>query len=560
MRLLIDICLSFVADNIANSSNIFQVRSLPPLIKSLLLERILRHDSFDADRLIEILDVDFFSNLDYLQLSNCSHLNDRFLFAIAASGCSLREFAFMEAMSTYPDGVTEHGIASVLAEQKHLECLKLISRLNFRTGVLNRLSSSCLNTVELIGDAICRCFALNNTLAEKMDFYQRDICHPLYALKLSSTDSQTDKFYFVMLAINNPTITTLCLKDVALDIDDCYSLFVALRKTLRHLEVDVIRYYAFCERTHCYSGRDFVTFLEMANRLCSLSFLQCRCIYDDFQEAHVCLTSSSLVKLNLQGHLFKQSLLLPCNLEVLKISLDGHENENYFGVLQSLPYLRKLYIRLSDNFVMSSPNFQSLFTKLGERIVSITNVGAASFQSITSLVTSYCLNLKTYSLSNNQTSMSTPSGCELFALFADCHRSAKFHHLQLNLERLPAEELRLLCNNCHNLKSLCIRGCQTMDDLSIKLLAECARNVTFLDVSRCSNVSDVGIVAIAAHCQYLEAVYLLGTSAGDPGVVALARQCGRLKICGVEDSQISPVTSDLLRHFGIKQLSSSTSL
>jgi len=89
------------------------------------------------------------------------------------------------------------------------------------------------------------------------------------------------------MAINNPTITKLSLDGVILDLNDCVVMLTALQDTLERLEVKIVRFYAFCARTHCFFGRDFVPFLELVDRVCHrLRHFSCYALQTDVQDGY----------------------------------------------------------------------------------------------------------------------------------------------------------------------------------------------------------------------------------------------------------------------------------
>uniref|UniRef100_A0A915KVW4 Uncharacterized protein n=1 Tax=Romanomermis culicivorax TaxID=13658 RepID=A0A915KVW4_ROMCU len=79
-------------------------------------------------------------------------------------------------------------------------------------------------------------------------------------------------------------------------------MFKALAETLRRLEIKIVRFYAFCQKNHCFYGRDFVPLLEFVDRTCHrLEYLSCFVLQTDVQDKQIKFENLSLRTLCLEG-------------------------------------------------------------------------------------------------------------------------------------------------------------------------------------------------------------------------------------------------------------------
>lgn len=359
-------------------------------------------------------------------------------------------------------------------------------------------------------------------------------------------------FRFSFLAINNRTITHLHLDSVILNFADCHSLFSALSESLEHLVIKIVRYYTYCEGDHCFYGRDFIPFLEMIDGKCErLRYFSCFCYKADWQQnRQLVLHSKQLESLALEGHVFESPVLLPCNIRKLKLSLNGTESSEHFAALcqERLPNLERLYIHFVENYTVGDESgLVSLFSYLGPKIVSITDVSAVVFSQIAFLVCEFCMHLKTLGILRLPSSNVT--GFQLLPLFRDEERASRLKHLRLTIDHASQSMLTLVASNCYNLRTLDVAYCKAMDDTLLEQIAKnCAGNLRTVEVSYCRLITDDGIKAIALHCSgALQEICMLETSVSDDGILALAAHCPRLRVCRYNEKLISPAVTKKLR-------------
>ncbi|TKY50692.1 F-box/LRR-repeat protein 4 [Spatholobus suberectus] len=99
--------------------------------------------------------------------------------------------------------------------------------------------------------------------------------------------------------------------------------------------------------------------------------------------------------------------------------------------------------------------------------------------------------------------------------------------------------LEALSKNCPNLDELGLKLTSVTDDGLINLASGC-RQIRFLNLNNCSNVSDVGVSTISRACSSsLKTLKLLRCyKIGDGTILSLAKFCGNLEtliICGCRD-------------------------
>lgn len=536
MKSLQEECILGMTKNLRHPRIGPYVRKMHRSLKTLLLECVIWHDALDERTNSYIVNAEFFRNLTDLRIPKNNVITDYFMNMVAASGCQLRTVSLVVPLIKHEEKwapLSGKGIRALFADQEELEDLKLVWCINFKADVITRIRSDHLRKVDIAGDAVCRCFEHNISLRDKVHLCQRD---------------------FGFLALNNPTITELRLDGIILDLNDCYVMFKALAETLRRLEIKIVRFYAFCQKNHCFYGRDFVPFLEFVDRTCHrLEYLSCFVLQTDVQDKQIKFENLALRTLCLEGHVFQMPVILPVYLEKIKLSINGYETVEHYSSLQSrAPKLSKIYANFVDDFtLMNEDSLLYLFTNLGGRISSLTNINASFFRQISSLICEFCPNLKELSIVRPQGSAglqsSSTTGLYLLPMFQDFDRAAKLTHLHLGLENLSQSLLSALAENCRNLKTLDLAYCRTLDDMILtKITENCGKTLKILDISLCNGITDDGILVVAQTCPNLEEIMLFQTKIGDKAALALALRCTKLKFCGVNPEQISKEATEIL--------------
>jgi len=266
----------------------YAIALLPRRVKTLLLEQILMHNQLKNTSWSFVVNKDFFSDVTHLKIPHNLAIRDSFMHNIAASDCKLSSLSLVVPFCRVGGSeiITGRGVAALLGYQDQLERLELVWTIGFRSDVLSRLNSDRLTEVSITADGICRCFSTEQPFySHVVEHYQRDLA---------------------VLAINNPHIKRLSLDSVILDLTDCYTLLNALSDSLEVLSIRVVKFYAYCRRSHCFYGEDFLKFLQFADRNCKrLRKLRCYSFQSDCQLKQLKMYSCTLASLNLEGHYFQ---------------------------------------------------------------------------------------------------------------------------------------------------------------------------------------------------------------------------------------------------------------
>jgi len=230
--------------------------------------------------------------------------------------------------------------------------------------------------------------------------------------------------------------------------------------------------------------------------------------------------------------------------------LNGSETSEHFAALcqDRLPNLERLYIHFIENYTIAmETGLLSLFSYLGPKIASITDVSAAIFSQIAFLVCEYCSNLKTLGILHLTSSNVT--GFQLLPLFRDEERANRLKHLRLTIDHASQALLGFMASNCSNLRTLDVAYCQTMDDTLLTQIAiNCGGSLKTLDVSYCRQITDDGIRSVAINCaSSLEEISMLETSVADDGVLALSAYCHQLRVCRFDEKLVSDSVKKRLR-------------
>eukprot|EP00899_Mesostigma_viride_P008355 jgi/Mesvir1/17520/Mv08773-RA.1 len=96
------------------------------------------------------------------------------------------------------------------------------------------------------------------------------------------------------------------------------------------------------------------------------------------------------------------------------------------------------------------------------------------------------------------------------------------------------EGLVAIAASCQGLEGLDVSGCSKVSDRGVIAIAEACPGLLKLAVAKCDRVSDASLVALGNHCKRLEVIYADGAWVGDAGVIAVARGCSRLRRLAVD--------------------------
>lgn len=525
MKTLQELSLLQVSFNVDKIGRI--VALLPPNLKSLLLEQILRHNQLSSNTWASVVNGDFFADISHLRIPQNLAIRDSFMHSIAASGCKLSSLSLVVPFTQVGanERLSGRGVAALLGYQDELEKFNLVWTIGFRSDVLTRLNSSNLTRVSITGDGICRCFSTEQQFySHRVEHYQRD---------------------FAVLAINNPHISHLSLESVILDLTDCYSLLSALGDRLEVLKIRVVRFYAYCRKSHCFYGEDLLRFLQFADKTCKrLRKLCCYSLQPDCQSRQLTLHSCTLTKLDLEGHYFQAPLILPAFLTELKISINGYETESHFVALAGLPCLQDFYVTLDDQYhIADEEAFLALFSLLGAKIKGIRNLNQFSLPRFADFIVDFVPNLQELGVPHQQGGSlrhSTNGAC-LAPVFQSSQKAALFTRLQLGIESLCQTVLIHMGDLSCRLTCLDLAYCQSLDDTILSTVARnCCSTLRVLDVSACPLLTDLSIISVAEYCaDVLQEISLFQTKVSDRAVVILIGNCSRLRVCGISPGVLS---------------------
>ncbi len=68
-----------------------------------------------------------------------------------------------------------------------------------------------------------------------------------------------------------------------------------------------------------------------------------------------------------------------------------------------------------------------------------------------------------------------------------------------------------------------------------------------LDIARCSEISDEGVVRVAQQCPNLEEITMFECAVGDDALYALGSNCVRLRVCGIHPGAASRHAVDYIK-------------
>lgn len=179
MKTLQNECLLVITKNLSHPSIGPNICKLQRSLKTILLEKILWHESLnDPKSWSSVVRTEYFENLRKLVLPQNKALTDKFMSTVSVSGCKLDSIYLVVPLIPHDERLAPlsgKGVSALFANQNELEYLNLVWCINFKADVLTRIRSDFLRTVEIVGDAVCRCFEYNNVLRDKVHLYQRDL-------------------------------------------------------------------------------------------------------------------------------------------------------------------------------------------------------------------------------------------------------------------------------------------------------------------------------------------------------------------------------------------------
>lgn len=169
--------------------------------------------------------------------------------------------------------------------------------------------------------------------------------------------------------------------------------------------------------------------------------------------------------------------------------------------------------------VENCPQLQYLFLR---RCHKVTDAGLRS-------LSSYCLMLKELSVSD--CSMVSDSGLSELGRLGPSLRYLSI----AKCERVTDAGVRQVARHCYRLRYLNLRGCQLVSDLSIEWLARSCTRMRSLDIGKC-DVTDVGLKMLSENCPNLKKLSVKSCAlVSDLGVQSVGYYCRGLQHLNIQD-------------------------
>ena len=202
-------------------------------------------------------------------------------------------------------------------------------------------------------------------------------------------------------------------------------------------------------------------------------------------------------------------------------SSSAHLNIQYLD-LSDCPHVDDTSLRL---VVESCPQLQYLYLRRCSRITD------ASLRSISS----YCLMLRELSVSDCP-HVSDSGLSELGRL------GPSLRYLSVaKCERLTDDGVRSLARHCYRLRYLNMRGCEQVSDSAVEWLARSCSRLRSLDIGKC-DVSDLGLKLLSENCPNLKKLSVKSCAlVTDRGVENVSKYCRGLQHLNIQD--VTGITS-----------------
>uniref|UniRef100_A0A914V356 RNI-like protein n=1 Tax=Plectus sambesii TaxID=2011161 RepID=A0A914V356_9BILA len=267
-----------------------------------------------------------------------------------------------------------------------------------------------------------------------------------------------------------------------------------------------------------------------------------------------------LVKLSLEGHYFSTPLILPPTLEKLKLSVCGDESTEFFDNLRQLPHLRRLYI--TDNGDTYSKHSRKSLLSFSDKLhgLSITLFDVAHDSKFIYRLATNCSNLTTLDITDClmrkefgggrliDDLLSRPDGTDLMPLFSSPQKAAQLKHLRLSLATISRQVLETIADNCVGLRTLDLANCPSLtDELLERIAFNSGQTLKVVDIARCSEITNQGIVGVALYCPNLEEIMMFQCAVSDEALYALGSNCLHLRVCGIHPGAASREAIDYVK-------------
>ncbi|GAB6022872.1 hypothetical protein CHUAL_006969 [Chamberlinius hualienensis] len=260
------------------------------------------------------------------------------------------------------------------------------------------------------------------------------------------------------------------------------------------------------------------------------------------------LTNDGLLELVSNCHNIEYLDLTGCNLincidshRCLSTSSSGGEmDSNRSGInldssLLQLPS-RQLFIQyldLTDCHSLEDPGLKVMVRNCPQlshlylrRCIRITDVGMK-------YVASYCVTLR-------ELSVSDCSQLTDFGLYELAKLGPNLRYMSVaKCERMSDAGIKQIARHCYKLRYLNCRGCEAVSDDSLTVLARSCPRLRALDVGKC-DITDYGLKLLSENCLNLKKLSVKSCDmVTDKGVQSIAYYCRGLQQLNIQDCQIT---------------------
>lgn len=497
VKLLQDICLDCIQkslDRIPHAGS-----RLPTIYKEKLLERLASHDLLTPEYLPHVSYNLFVSNLRHINFYKCSQINNTVLQQLAASKCVLEDILIHGC-----ENVSDVGVQAITQGQVELKELILRKLPQLTTKGLINLKSPKLCKLDLRG-----CSSLHTDFVASMATVMKN--NPtIQSITMSNCNKMEDAAVKVIINNLNRSLEELdCLPHTLSD--DSLAGIANSCPYLKRLNLHG------CSRL---SGEGLIQLSQGCTKLECLDLSYCSTLSKKPDNESLWTLPTSLVKLSLCGvRLDDERILVEC--------------------VQRLKCLKSL--RLCGVSCLNDKNFEQILQFVGKNLVKLDISGTTTCLTDESLsaVTKHCMSLEGLNLSMCKDITCRP----LIPLFQDTSRSSLLRKLYLSCREIDVDVLFVVASTCYNLEILDMAGlaCVT-NDLLISLAEHCPK-LSKLGIKGCSEVTDMGVCAVARRCPLKKIVVSGINNLTDKSIFTLANQCCNLEELYVNGcSLISPTT------------------
>ncbi|XP_037092613.1 F-box/LRR-repeat protein 7-like isoform X2 [Pollicipes pollicipes] len=173
--------------------------------------------------------------------------------------------------------------------------------------------------------------------------------------------------------------------------------------------------------------------------------------------------------------------------------------------------------------VHNCPQLQHLYMR---RCEQVTDLGIKH-------VPSYCVNLREFSISDC---------CRVtdYGLHELARLGPTLRYLSVaKCDRVSDAGVKQVARSCYKLRYLNVRGCEAVSDASMEVVARCCQRLRALDIGKC-DVTDHGLKMLSQNCPNLKKLSVKSCEMiSDAGIKFIAYYCRGLQQLNIQDSPIT---------------------